>query len=499
VKRTLPVFSLLFIFFSFIIACTRIDTTELGSELIPVVDNVNTFDTTLEVISDNMLMADSIRVISTDDAPVGEIFNDPVFGQTVSNLFFTIYPNPAGGRPNHPFNAPDSVKGIDSVVLQLAFTGIYGDSTSVQTFRVEEIAQSSNFKDSNYYQGTGNFATAGVLGSKVVDFTKLNDSIRLIRKRDTSYVTNVLRIPLSTSFGTRLKNYDTTATSNGGFRSDSIFSTLLRGLAITVDSNKASNRALAYFNLADTKSRLFVYYRTQRGGNIDTGVAEFTHNGQQIIAGNVTARSGRASTIRRTPAGAYLAALTNGTSNDAELYIQGSPGSTAFLQIPGLSTMSNRVIHLAQLIVRRIPSPGDNLYTQPNLFLQKETLDKDSAITVQNDFILSSDGSSLPIGNFSSFGGFLKSDQTYRFNLTRHVQGIVTRKEPNYNFQLYAPFETTPFYLPPGKLSAYAPSSLTQIPITVNPYLGYGRVAVWGGAAPDPGNKLRLRIIYSKI
>ncbi len=185
-KRTPSVTLTFSAFILFLIACTRIDTTELGSELIPAVDNVNTFDVTLDVTSDNLSMVDSLPVLGSDDLPIGEIFDDPEFGRTVSNLFFTIYPNTANQRPFNPYNAPDSVlaagAGIDSVVLQLAFKGIYGDTTSVETFTVREIAQSSGFKDSAYVLGTGNFATAGVLGSKTVDFTKLNDSMKLIRK-----------------------------------------------------------------------------------------------------------------------------------------------------------------------------------------------------------------------------------------------------------------------------------------------------------------------------
>ena len=50
---------LLVAFFAFISilvfeqSCQKIDTTDLGAELIPSVDNVNTFDTLLEVITAN--------------------------------------------------------------------------------------------------------------------------------------------------------------------------------------------------------------------------------------------------------------------------------------------------------------------------------------------------------------------------------------------------------------------------------------------------------------
>jgi hypothetical protein len=492
VKRTSFAILTLPVLFLFFIACTRIDTTQLGDGLIPAVDNVHTFDVTLDVTTDNFLLPDSLRVISSDALPVGEIFDDPEFGRTVSNLYFTIYPSTANGRPNYPFYNKDSITSVDSVVLQLSFKGIYGDSTSVETFRVEEIAQSSGFKDSAYYLGTSNFTTAGILGTKVVDFTTLNDTNIVIRK-DTSKRVNVLRIKLDNSFGTRLTNYDTTTTINGAYRSDSIFSTLVRGLAVTIDSNKAGNKALAYFSVGDTATQLLVYYRAKRNGTIDTAVAQFYNSGSKNVSGLNLAVSGQASTIRRTPQHGYATYLSNGNPSDDRVYIQSTPGSYALITIPGLDTMQNKVIHRAELIMPRVASPGDNTYGLPELlFLDMISTNKDSAYTIQNDFLVANSGP-----NFASFGGIIRaSDQTYRFTVTRHVQGIVTRHEPNFKLRVYAPFVTVPWYIPPGSFST---SGVSRVAIPVSSRLGAGRVVLYGGAEADLTKKMRLYIVYSKI
>src|SRR5690348_14520760 len=88
VKRLSPVFlsifTLVIVAFS---ACTRIDTTTLGSGLIPAVDNVNTFDTVLEVQTDNFAFIDSTRIFATEDVALGYI-NDPEFGQTKADFYF---------------------------------------------------------------------------------------------------------------------------------------------------------------------------------------------------------------------------------------------------------------------------------------------------------------------------------------------------------------------------------------------------------------------------
>ena len=57
-------------------SCTKIDTTDLGNELIPGSDNVETVDTILEVISDNILSTDTTNMLYTELHTVGIIDND---------------------------------------------------------------------------------------------------------------------------------------------------------------------------------------------------------------------------------------------------------------------------------------------------------------------------------------------------------------------------------------------------------------------------------------
>jgi len=65
VNRKLLVFlTAISVFFLVFLSCKKIDTTDIGSDLIPVVDNVHTFDTTLEIITDNLLLPDSTRLRS---------------------------------------------------------------------------------------------------------------------------------------------------------------------------------------------------------------------------------------------------------------------------------------------------------------------------------------------------------------------------------------------------------------------------------------------------
>jgi len=149
-------------------------------------------------------------------------------------------------------------------------------------------------------------------------------------------------------------------------------------------------------------------------------------------------------------------------------------------------------VHKAELIVEESPLAGatfTNYFSQPNLmFLDAWDSTNSRPITIPNSFTISS--TSAVRYDVSQFGGNFKNSK-YIFDLTRYVQGIVTRKEKSYTLRLYAPFYATAF-TNTGFGEAFIDFPLSQ-------FIGAGRVVVNGGSYGDPAKKLRLRIIYSKI
>ncbi|HVE60524.1 MAG TPA: hypothetical protein VNA26_01805, partial [Chitinophagaceae bacterium] len=77
-----------------------------------------------------------------------------------------------------------------------------------------------------------------------------------------------------------------------------------------------------------------------------------------------------------------------------------------------------------------------------------------------------------------------------RFNITRHVQSIITKKDPNSTLRLYAPLRTI-IYTTTG--------SANKREVSVSPQVAYGRVVLAGGSFADPSLRTRLRIVYSKL
>ena len=68
--------------------CTKIDTTELGGDLLPAVDNVLTFaDTLLIDASREQLDDDTFRINRSEPHILGNVNNDPIFGKTKADIF----------------------------------------------------------------------------------------------------------------------------------------------------------------------------------------------------------------------------------------------------------------------------------------------------------------------------------------------------------------------------------------------------------------------------
>ncbi|MEO6355814.1 MAG: DUF4270 family protein, partial [Ferruginibacter sp.] len=256
-------------------SCTKIDTTKVGQDLIPAVDNVHTFADTLSIIAtQGILSPDTTRISSGDVHVLGTITNDPLFGKTDARVYLELKP---GFFPYYFGNSKDTIgqpyapagTGFDSVVLCLSYKGFYGDSTKPQHLRVLEMSDAeTNFKPDSSYQTNYQPAVApsNILGETTVIPVDLKNYTFLDNKKDS--VNYQVRIPLNASFLTKiLANYDSTAGKT--FNSDSLFKTVFKGFAIQTDGS-SDNNGLFYISLSDANTRLEIHYRRKNGVAIDT-------------------------------------------------------------------------------------------------------------------------------------------------------------------------------------------------------------------------------------
>jgi hypothetical protein len=479
-------------FTAFFSACTRISSTDVGAGLIPPIDGVITKDTLIDLVTDTFDDPDSVRVFKSDDHILGAITNDPIFGKTKASMYFEMLPM---SYPFYIAGNKDSVV-VDSAVLVLSYKGVYGDSTAPLRLNVFEINKNTPLDATRYYPANYPSTVPVILGSALappltIDIRRLRDSIN--NRYENS--ANQIRIKLNASVAKRfLKDYDST----NAYISDSVFRTFFAGFAVTADAAGGAN-ALLKINLTDTNSRFSLYYSSSSTGATqrDTSVAHFAFS---------TASSGDANLITRDRTGSDIAKhITTTSKPDSLVYVQTSPGTYVRIKIPGLQSLSNRIIHRAELIAEQVPDDATlgTIETQmlPPRYLLLSRFDSAIGIkrNIPNDYTIGSDGTQ----NISVFGGFLTSKSingydrvgAYNFDVSRYVQGIVTRKDTSFTLRLSAPSNDSLSYTPPYPVNT---SSLIHYiaPATANAPAD-GRVRLGGGT--HSRFRMRLRIIFSRI
>jgi hypothetical protein len=479
--------------FGFILnSCKRInEATELGDGLIPAVANIHTFEAFFTTETDNVLVSDSSKITYFDDVAIGAITNDMDFGQTQANAYFNMAPVSFGA---YPFSNLDSIQGIDSVVLSLSYVTSYGDTNSTLNLRVFEIDPASNFHDTIGSQGlypvsVPDFPTAGgELGSKSFELRSLNDSVKLVHKRtDTVKTANVLRIKFNggagAAFASKFINDTNSLSPLWAYKNTTNFYNIFKGLAVKADMQ---GNALGYFALADnSKTALTFYYRVKKNGVIDTTTTSFSH-------GDVRAQvrfGAQANVIKRTPQNGFATYLAMAGTNDDKIYLQSDPGSAGIIRIPALDTFKSRIIYRAELIVPKLSAQQVDIFP-PNqaMFLAKQTTG-DTLYSLKDDLISMGENFSI---NLNTFGGRLLGDSTYRFNITRHVQEIISHGEPNTKLRLYLPYEDVIYF------DSKDPKKSKRL-LHVLPFQAAGRAILGGGSFVNPSRRVRLRVIYSNL
>lgn len=499
-KRILPIAVTAVILFSiFSWNCTKLDTTDIGGDLLPAVDNVHTFDTILVINSSQGTFADSSIISKYDDHAVGAVNNDPLFGNTNANIFMQLKP---AFYPFYFGNPNDTITGagvgLDSVVLTLKYSGFWGDSSVPVHLEVREV-NDPNFRDSVFklnptgyqpmYMGT-------VLGSADVDVRTLGNYVKFSNGRDS--VKNQIRIKLSPAWAAELFNRDSTGAGiNNAFYSDSVYRRLYNGIAVL---GNGGGKGLIYTNIADTSTKIEIHYRKKNNGKIDSVYTSFRLNPS---LSNTEPNYPVSSTVNNIIRG--RAGFPVSTPAATEHYIQTAPGTYVNISIPGLSGLDNRIIHRAEVIIEQIPTDPivDEYLSGPNfLYLElKDTgttakwkpiyFDLNTAQLYDPDFKLSTQYIANPI-DFQYYGGFRRNKvdgfgnqiKYYSFNISRYVQQIVTDHTYNYDMRLSAPFNLI-----------YPQYSTSYLPYSNN--IAFGRIRI--GSGSNPNYQLRLRIIYSKI
>lgn len=394
---------LILIFAILFSTCKRKDN-DLGLNIQPPGDklNVKSSDTT-SVIAYSQI-ADSVKTDETSVSLLGSIL-DPVFGKSTAS-FYTQFrlSKSAYDFGTTPF--------ADSLILTLAYNGLYGDSTADMTIKVYELDQQI-YIDSNYYSNQSVEIKPTLLAQKT--FTpNLTDSVAV---EGTKFAPH-LRVNLG-SLTNELVSKLLNPPSDSTMASNTSFLDYFHGLYITAEPAN-SGGSIVYFDLMSSLSELTIFYH-----NATSDSLSFTYviNSSCARFGNFTHDYSLGSPAFKSEV------LDKDTSLGKNIcYVQALGGVKTFVRFPNIKNYYSNgkiAINEARFFVYA-NEPDASLDIAGTLVLVNKTAD--SGYTITNDQL---EGSAY-------FGGtYDKNDHGYWFRITSTIQNLMRSTDPDYGFEIY--------------------------------------------------------------
>lgn len=369
--------------------------TQLGENVVPSEDLINSGGVDTFSIVTSSYRTDSVQSSNRFFGILGSC-NDPEFGTINSEIytqFRLINTSPTFDLANIT---------IDSVVLSLDYSGVYG-SPGNQTIEVYEITDSEPLSDTATYYTSTTFATSAtnlVLPGTEVMYLDPN----AITFDDTTQVDPQLRIFLDPNLALQLF---TEANMNPAtFADNDAFLTYFKGLKIKTNNGAqaSGDGGLFYFDLNDADSKMRVHYTDNGVARIydfviNSNCADFNHIdfNEDIDVTNV---------------------INNPALGQSTYYAQ-SFRSRAIVKIPGLTSLpKNAIVHNATMVL-----PAQYQTGQP---FEPGTELSVALFSSETDSTLISDGSTLGLYN--------SGNKTFTINLRNYVQRIVSGELENTGF-----------------------------------------------------------------
>ncbi|KAF0239128.1 MAG: hypothetical protein FD181_513 [Prolixibacteraceae bacterium] len=386
--------------------------SSIGVEVLPSGDLITTKNVIQKNIRSFTFSEDSIRTDEASNSLLGS-FTDSVFGNTTIGFAsqFRLYGFPDFGR-NNP--QPDSIS------LYLYYRIIYGDTITKQRFNVFEL-KSSIDPDESYRQ---NVDLKSMAYDKLLGQIEYTPRIKLdTTSKDTFY--QLINIPLDFSLAEKLFYADSLMLTN-----NDIFLEFFKGLYIETEKQHARGGAILSLETAASGSfrgsAVVLYYHN------DSLKSKLDVNKDSVLLMPyiISSFSARVNNITHdyteTP---FYHNLNSETTEDSLIYVQAMGGLKSRIIIDGLSSWKDSVniaINKAELIfqidtvasqIKKYPPPNKLLFT---------VVDENGKEILPKDYVFSP----------SFYGGGLRKNYTYHFNITQHLQEIIDGKTGNYGFFL---------------------------------------------------------------
>lgn len=434
-KEHAVIYKFVFGFVCMVIAfgsCTN-DINDLGKDLLLPGDLV----TVGKVIEKETLKAYTLtdEKQRTDEPAYNLLgtFNDPVFGKTTADFACQFR---LTGYPDFSKNAQ-----IDSLVLYLYYTEVYGETLAPQKLKIYELASDLDI-DQKYYQDINlkGLAKGEVLAEKnyipKLKLDSLTNKYGSTKKAPKDTVVQEIAIKMDQKLIQKLMAADSLTWSD-----NDKFIKYFKGLYIeagdintggaimTINTvaqentvNRGSYLVMHYHN--SEKDSLFYSYSINK--ETSARVSRFAHDYSQAK---------------------FAVNLDKQVNQDSLIYLQTTGGLRSKILIPDLENWTklipdynenstNIAINQAELIFQVDTIVSDTAKYIPPQQMVLTAIDKDGKEYLPSDVAFSS----LYYG-----GTYNSSDKTYRFNIAKHMQEVIEKKKENYGFYLATAFRSSTF------------------------------------------------------
>jgi hypothetical protein len=421
--------------FSVLVTSSCKNPNDIGLDVIPASDHLNTQHTDSLTVLATTFREDSLRSDEVSLVLLGST-NDSHFGTSTASLYTQVL---LSQTPSLGTNLT-----ADSVVLAFGYNGYYGDTVTANTFHVYRLSEDI-YLDSSYY-------TSRYFNADSSNELAANTSY-LIRPSDLTIIGSdtqslQLRIKMTQSFADTIlsiANNSSVNTSNDSWKS------YFKGFYIKADPVSMTNAgSVIYLNPNSAYTRMTLYYHSDTTAK----TYDFTLSGAARVNHQVHDYTGSSAGMQ----------LATPSFNDTLNYLQAMSGLKVSLSFPYLKNLiatGKIIINKAELEITVADTTNNAQHPVPtSLFLSA----KDSA----GDLIFVSDY----LDQLISFGGSYSSTSlTYKFNIGRHLQRILDGNIDDFGFSLN---------IPSGVVEA-------------------NRVIIGSGKGTTNPAKMKLNLFYTKL
>jgi len=338
---------------------------------------------------------DSLRSDETSALLLGTITSDNIFGESRAN-FATQF--------QLPFNNVDvssDTLTVDSVVLSLSYTGIYGENNQLFDITVNELSESI-FKDSAYYSNQDITFNVNTIYSQTT-IVNTEDSVMVGGEMKAPH----LRLKLDNSLGEIILDASGTADLEDNVQ----FVEFFKGLYLKASDVSSNGGSIIYFNPFAANTKLTVYYQST---NVDSLSLDFS----------ISTDAARVNLFNEKD----MSQLLQQADTSINTYVQSMAGYKTVVEVEHLDTLKtffkNKAINKVNLNFE-LDGGTDTSDYAPHHRMYLVRVDNEGKDYFLTDYIVEGE---------EHFGGKLENGK-YSFNITRYFHQLLNNE--NYTNKLY--------------------------------------------------------------